>query len=203
MPAVMQVSVCGPEILQDSVDGIGAQLVVPDRVTYPDVTAAQQGSEQSILDEMMFGLEGAQIDCDDARRDTHRRGRRGLHAVRGARRRVGGRDTDSSVSSHALRLLHGASLAPLIDDWIGPPLARVREAFGLSAFDSHRSIARQIWEGAPVAVSMLPPVLESERLSEPVWQRRPRRAAVPSQSPSQARPPAARPQIIVGCFRRR
>jgi UDP:flavonoid glycosyltransferase YjiC (YdhE family) len=190
-----KVSVCGPEILQDSVDGIGAQLVPPDRVTYPDVTAAQQGSEQSALDEMMFGLEPARsiaTTLDETRTDV---------AVVDCMQ-FGALLAASAAGIPTVPFLHTRygfftepPFAPFIDDWIGPPLAMIREAFGLSVLDSHRSIARQIWEGAPVAVSMLPPVLESE-LSEPVANVV-HAGPLFSRIPQPSRPPAARPKILV------
>ena len=190
-----EVTVCGPDILQDSVDGIGAQLVVPDRVTYPDVTSAQQGPEQSALDEMMFGLEGARsiaTTLDETRTDV---------AVVDCMQ-FGALVAASAAGIPTVPFLHTRygfftepPLAPFIDAWIGPPLAKVREAFGLSVFDSRRSIARQIWEGAPVAVSMLPPALESE-LSEPVANIVHVGPLFP-RIPHPSRSPAARPKILV------
>ena len=186
---------CGPEILQDSVDGIGAQLVIPDRVIYPDVTVAQQGSEQSALDEMMFGLEGArsiattlyETGTDVAVVDCMQFG--ALVAS------VGSRDTDSSVSSHALRLLHGASVCAVHRrlDWSsarkGPRGVRA-QCVRQPPFHRPPDLGSRTGCGLDAAAST------RVRAHRAGCQRRPRWAAVP-RIPQPSRPPATRPKILV------
>lgn len=54
-----------------------------------------------------------------------------------------------------------------INEWIGPPVARVRADLGLAPFDATASIARQAWDASTTSLSMLVPDLESPVETDP------------------------------------
>lgn len=162
-----QVTLCAPADVCHRVVGTPVQVVVPENVPSGAASISPLEAEQRIMEATLFGAASAA----DVRRILH----------------------DARTEIAVVDCMHGAAFAaaqslgvptavflhfrygffteppigPFIDEWIRPLLADARSAMGLPPLATDRSVARQLWDPAEVAISMVTPSLETPLAAQP------------------------------------